>query len=41
MDGDEIDIKQNKIIEILKPKKFWRYDSVNKKFVEVIGENKL
>jgi hypothetical protein len=34
-------IRQNKIIEILKPKKFWRYDSVNKKFTEIIGENKL
>ncbi len=28
-------IRQNKIIEILKPKKFWRYDSVNKKFNEI------
>lgn len=35
-------IKQCKIIEVLKPKKFWRYDSTNKKFTEIIrGENKL
>jgi hypothetical protein len=32
-------VRQQKIIEILKPKKFWRYDAVNKEFTEVIGEN--
>jgi hypothetical protein len=34
-------VRQQKIIEILKPKKFWRYDGVTKSFTEVIGENKL
>lgn len=29
-------IRQEKIINILKPKKFWRYDSVNKQFKNVI-----
>jgi hypothetical protein len=32
-------VRQNKIIEILKPKKFWRYDGVTKSFTDVIGEN--
>ena len=31
-------IRQNKIIEILKPRKFWRYDSVNKKFKNILGK---
>ena len=30
-------IRQQKIIDILKPKKFWRYDSINKNFYNVIG----
>ena len=29
-------LRQNKIIEILRPKKFWRYDSVNKQFKSII-----
>jgi hypothetical protein len=29
-------IRQNKIINILKPNKFWRYDSVNKQFRNVL-----
>ncbi len=29
-------VRQNKIIEILRPKKFWRYDSTNKKFKSII-----
>lgn len=29
-------IRQNKIIDILKPKKFWRYDAVNKQFRNVL-----
>ncbi len=28
-------VRQQKIIEILKPKKFWRYDSINKSFKNV------
>jgi hypothetical protein len=31
-------IRQNKIVEILKPKKFWRYDAVNKQFRNILGE---
>ena len=31
-------LRQSKIIEILKPKRFWRYDSVNKTFINVVGE---
>ena len=31
-------IRQNKIIDILKPKKFWRYDVVNKKMINVLKE---
>lgn len=29
-------IRQTKIIDILKPKKFWRYDAVNKRFKNVL-----
>ncbi len=29
-------VRQNKIIEILRPNKFWRYDSTNKKFKSII-----
>lgn len=29
-------IRQNKIIDILKPKKFWRYDAMNKQFRDVL-----
>jgi len=32
-------IRQNKIINILKPKKFWRYNSVNKQFRNVLERN--
>ena len=32
-------IRQNKIIDILKPKKFWRYDTVNKKLRNVLEGN--
>lgn len=31
-------VRQTKIIDILKPNKFWRYDAVNKKCKNVIGE---
>lgn len=31
-------VRQNKIIDILKPKKFWRYDAVNKQFRNVCKE---
>ena len=31
-------IRQNKIIELLKPKKFWRFNSVNKTCKNVLGE---
>ena len=30
-------IRQNKIIEILKPKKFWRYDKINEIFIECLS----
>jgi hypothetical protein len=30
-------LRQQTIIDILKPKKFWRYDAVNKRFENVIG----
>jgi hypothetical protein len=29
-------IRQNKIIDILNPSKFWRYDSINKKYKNVL-----
>ena len=29
--------RQQKIIETLNPKKFWRYDAVNKTFQDIIG----
>lgn len=29
-------IRQNKIIGILKPKKFWRYDAVNKQYKNIL-----
>jgi hypothetical protein len=29
-------VRQQKIIEILKPKKFWRYDSTNKEFKNIL-----
>jgi hypothetical protein len=29
-------VRQNKIISILNPKKFWRYDSINKKYKNVL-----
>ena len=32
-------IRQTKIINILKPKKFWRYDAVNKTFRNVLERN--
>ena len=32
-------VRQNKIINILKPKKFWRYDAINKKFNNVLERN--
>ena len=32
-------VRQNKIINILKPKKFWRYDEVNKQFRNVLEGN--
>jgi len=31
--------RQQKIIDILKPRRFWRYDAVNKTFVNVVGES--
>jgi very-short-patch-repair endonuclease len=31
-------VRQNKIISILNPKKFWRYDSVNKQCRNILGE---
>ena len=31
-------IRQNKIIDILQPKKFWRYDAVNKQCRDVLVE---
>ena len=31
-------VRQNKIIEILKPKKFWRYDSRTKQFKNILGK---
>lgn len=31
-------IRQNKIIDILKPKKFWRYDAVEKQVENVLGD---
>ena len=31
-------VRQTKIIDILKPNKFWRYDAVNRKCKNVIGE---
>lgn len=31
-------VRQNKIIELLNPKKFWRYDAVNKQLINVIGD---
>ena len=31
-------IRQNKVIDILKPNKFWRYDAVNKQFRNVIKD---
>ena len=31
-------LRQQKIIDILKPKKFWRYDSENKQFRDVLRE---
>ena len=31
-------LRQQKIIDILHPKKFWRYDVVNKQCKNVIGE---
>ena len=30
-------IRQNKIIEILKPKKFWRYNKINRIFIECLS----
>jgi hypothetical protein len=30
-------VRQNKIIEILKPKKFWRYDKINEIFIECLS----
>lgn len=30
-------IRQQKIIETLKPKKFWRYDAVNRQFRNILG----
>jgi len=32
-------IRQNKIISILHPKKFWRYNAVNKQWNNVMGDN--
>ena len=32
--------RQNKIIEILKPKKFWRYDKINGIFIECLSNYK-
>lgn len=32
-------IRQNKIIDILKPKKFWRYDAIGKQFRNVLERN--
>jgi len=29
-------VRQNKIIELLKPKKFWRYDAINRQFRNII-----
>jgi len=31
-------VRQNKIIEMLKPKAFWRYDVTNKTLKNVIGK---
>jgi hypothetical protein len=33
-------VRQQKIIDILKPKKFWRYDAVNKQFKNVLERKK-
>jgi hypothetical protein len=30
-------VRQQKIIDFLKPKKFWRYDAVNKQFKNILG----
>ena len=30
-------VRQNKIVEILNPKRFWRYDVVNKQWTNVVG----
>jgi hypothetical protein len=32
-------VRQQKIIDILHPKKLWIFDAVNKQWVDVIGEN--
>ncbi len=29
-------VRQNKIIDILKPKKFWRYNAINKQFRDIL-----
>ena len=31
-------MRQQKIIDILNPKKFWRYNSVNKQWTNIIGD---
>lgn len=31
-------LRQQKIIDILKPKKFWRYNSITKTFTNVVGD---
>lgn len=31
-------VKHKKIIDVLHPKKFWRFDSVNKQFRNILGE---
>jgi hypothetical protein len=32
-------IRQTKIIDILKPKKFWRYNAMNKQFRNILERN--
>lgn len=36
---DKDETRQQKIIKTLNPKKFWRYDSVNKTFHDIIGHH--
>ena len=31
-------VRQNKIVEILNPRRFWRYDAVNKQWTNIMGD---